>query len=140
MTSFAGIDHVTLRCAQSQLASVQAFYETVLGLQSGQRPSFDFAGSWLYSGSQAVVHLAVVLDKPLAGDALQVSSRPQASAATGYIDHFALRATLGIDEVRENLRSLDVPFSEEAVPDMPLHQIFLVDPLGVKIELNFLVT
>jgi hypothetical protein len=42
-----------------------------------------------------------------------------------------------VDENRAKLTTLGIPFTEAPVPDFPLYQLFLNDPLGVKIELNF---
>lgn len=135
--AIGGVDHVTLRCAPAQLSVVRSFYENVIGLTSSSRPAFDFPGAWLYAGDRAIIHLAAVLERPMAVTMTPASSRPAASEATGYIDHFALRVNAPVSRFREKLAALNVPFSEAPVPGYPLHQIFLVDPLGVKVELNF---
>lgn len=138
MTGVGGLAHITLLCTPSQLASVQAFYEEVIGLSPGARPGFDFPGAWLYAGAEPIVHLAAVLQS--ASSTVSTGSRaalPGASVATGSIDHIALSAKGTVDEARQMLSSLGMPFTEAPVPDFPLYQIFLNDPLGVKIELNF---
>ncbi len=139
MSPVAGVDHVTLRCAPAQLSPVQAFYEAVIGLTAGARPPFDFAGAWLYAGDNPIIHLAAVLEKPIPGGTTQASTRPAASETTGYVDHFALRVNADVSGFRAKLAALKMPFSEAPVPGLPLHQIFLLDPLGVKVELNFVV-
>lgn len=138
MSGVGGIAHVTLLCTPSQLASVQTFYQQVIGLEPGPRPPFDFPGAWLYAGKEPIVHLAAVLQG--AATAVSAASRsalPGGSLATGPIDHIALGAQGSVEDSRQKLSRLGIPFTEAPVPDFPLYQIFLNDPLGVKIELNF---
>lgn len=138
MTGVEGIAHVTLLCTPAEFASVKDFYEQVIGLESGARPSFAFPGAWLYAGKEPIVHLAAVMQGT--ASAVTSSSRsalPGGTLSTGSVDHIALRAIGTVDESREKLSRLGIPFTEAPVPDFPLYQLFLNDPLGVKIELNF---
>ena len=116
----SSLDHYTINTADLD-ASV-AFYTEVLGLRNGERPAFGFPGAWLYCGDHPVVHL-------IGGD------RPT-NAGTGAIDHIAFRAS-GLGEYKRRLNALGIPFKERDVPDQPLHQVFLEDPDGVTIEINF---
>ncbi len=116
----SSLDHYTINTADLD-ASV-AFYAEVLGLRNGERPAFDLPGAWLYCGDHPVVHL-------IGGD------RPT-NAGTGAIDHIAFRAS-GLGEYKRRLNALGIPFKERDVPDQPLHQVFLEDPDGVTIEINF---
>ena len=36
-----------------------------------------------------------------------------------------------------HLKNLDVPFRERTVPSLNLHQVFVDDPNGIVIELNY---
>jgi len=45
--------------------------------------------------------------------------------------------TSGLVQARERLDRCGVPYHELPVPGMPLHQLFLRDPTGFKIELTF---
>ena len=114
-----GLDHVTVNCAD--LAKSRAFYAEVLGFRDGARPAFSFPGAWLYLGERPVVHLV--------GDA-------PSSPETGSFDHVAFEAR-DIDAVRANLIARGVAYREGGVPGARVRQIFLRDPDGVKIELNF---
>ena len=139
MTGVAGVNHVTLCCSVDQLPSVEDFYKEVLGLRVGPRPAFDFPGTWLYAGKEPIIHLAATLRQPTVGanpgsSALAVTP---GAAATGPIDHVALRMAGSLDEWRRKLVASGIRFAEAPVPELPLHQFFLHDPLGVKIELNF---
>jgi catechol 2,3-dioxygenase-like lactoylglutathione lyase family enzyme len=138
MMGVGGLAHVTLLCSPAQLASVKDFYEQVIGLRLGARPSFNFPGAWLYAGKEPIIHLAAVLE----GAASDVTSSspsalPGGTASTGSIDHIAFSANGSVGEGRANLNRLGISFTEAPVPDFPLYQLFLNDPLGVKIELTF---
>ena len=76
----------------------------------------------MQEGARAVVHLIGV-------------DRNDKSGA-GTIDHVAFRAE-DFDAARKTLKEKGVEFSEVNIPDFDLRQIFLHDPDGVKIELNF---
>ena len=114
------LDHFTINT--TDLARSVAFYTDVLGLRNGDRPAFDFPGAWLYCGARPVVHL--------------VGREGPAETGTGTLDHVAFRAN-DVQTYRERLRQRSADFTERDVPGMPLHQIFLEDPDGVTIELNF---
>jgi hypothetical protein len=42
-----------------------------------------------------------------------------------------------VENFRKNLQNKDISIRENDIPDFDLHQIFLEDPNGVTIELNF---
>ena len=139
MTAVGGVNHVTLCCSVEQLPSVEGFYRDVLGLRVGPRPSFDFSGAWLYAGEEPIIHLAATLRQPTdraATEAVSPTALPGASR-TGPIDHVALRMAGSVDDWRSRLVARGIRFAEAPVPGFPLYQLFLHDPLGVKVELNF---
>lgn len=55
---------------------------------------------------------------------------------TGPLDHIAFNAS-GYDEVVARLRQHGVSFVCNDPPDAPVRQLFLLDPNGLKIEINF---
>jgi hypothetical protein len=55
---------------------------------------------------------------------------------TGVIDHVAFRAT-GLREMIERLQANRIAFTQRQVDDQGLFQLFLIDPNGIKVELNF---
>lgn len=122
------IDHFTVRCDPVRLPTLEAFYRTVLGLCPGPRPRFDFPGYWMYAGERALVHLAATLP----------AGAPVATAAGGQacLDHVSFMSE-GLEATRRHLDRLCVPYQELPVPGWPLHQIFLHDPAGTRIELTF---
>jgi catechol 2,3-dioxygenase-like lactoylglutathione lyase family enzyme len=94
----------------------------VIGLEAGARPDIPAPGHWLYSQGQAIVHLYAIGE--------------QKDVGTGPLDHIAFSAS-GLDEMRASLRAMDIAFDEAPVPGWPLHQVFLRDPSGLKVELTF---
>lgn len=122
------LDHFTLRVSPGQLPELLAFYTRVLRLSEGDRPAFPFPGHWLYAAGQALVHLAG--NQP-AGEADALPSLP-----TGRFNHISFKAS-GLKATRDHLAALGVEWQEAPVPGMPLHQVFLRDPVGLKIELTF---
>jgi catechol 2,3-dioxygenase-like lactoylglutathione lyase family enzyme len=118
------LNHYALRVAPEELATIAAFYVDILGLTDGYRPGFPFPGRWLYCGDTAVVHL------------LGTGAARSGAATTGRLDHIAFTAT-GLAAMKARLGERHIPFTERSVPDLDLHQLFLLDPEGVQIELNF---
>jgi catechol 2,3-dioxygenase-like lactoylglutathione lyase family enzyme len=115
----SGLDHVNIET--SELEETIHFYEDVLGFENGDRPPFDFPGAWLYAGGHPVIHLVETDAKP---------------GPTGAIDHVAWIAE-GYDEMKERLEQKSVTFKLMDVPSSPVRQIFIHDPNGVRLELNF---
>lgn len=114
------LDHYTIDAADVDASA--SFYVDVVGLRLGERPPFTFPGAWLYCGEKPVVHL--------------VGERNRGEVGTGTIDHVAFRAS-DFDAYTRRLDEREISYRQRQVPDMPLRQIFLEDPDGVTIELNF---
>ena len=118
-------DRYTIRTGD--LDATRRFYTDVLGLSVGPRPAFTFPGLWLYGGRDAVVHVVGVESTGAPG--------PEDNA-TGRLDHVAFMAS-DIEAMRERFRASGVTFQERVVPTLNLEQLFVRDPNGIKIELNF---
>ena len=58
------------------------------------------------------------------------------SSQKSSFDHVAFK-TGNYEDVLKKLKSLNVPFEEKPIPGMSAHQIFLKDPAGNRVELNF---
>ena len=125
------LQHFTIE--PSDLERTKAFYVDVLGLDVGERPPLDFPGYWLYSGGVATVHL-MGTRQPREG--IVVRGTEKKYEDTGRLDHLAFAAS-GVDEVRSRLQAKHVSFREQIVPRSGDTQIFLYDPDGVGVELNF---
>jgi catechol 2,3-dioxygenase-like lactoylglutathione lyase family enzyme len=120
------LHHFTVRCTPDELPSLIAFYSRVMRLTVGPRPDIPAPGAWLYADGQPIVHLYAHLSTP---------ERP-ADPVTGHVDHISFRSH-GLAEMREHLCALGVPFAEAPIPGWAIHQLFLHDPRGLKIELTF---
>ena len=117
----------------NDLEETRDFYVDVLGLEDGYRPPFPFAGHWIYLGGRAVVHVAENRSYLYTRDQGRDGS---ADADTGSIDHIAFEAT-GLREMIATLEKRGIDARHRRVPDLDLHQVFVRDPNGVLIELNY---
>ena len=126
------LEHVTIHCAHLQ--STRDFYVECLGLSEGERPNFLFRGYWLYLGGIPVVHLVEAADK--AGAWNREIVIPDAANGTGAFDHVAFR---GDDPavLKARLQKAGMTFRERLVPGGAVEQIFVPDPEGVLVEINF---
>jgi catechol 2,3-dioxygenase-like lactoylglutathione lyase family enzyme len=125
------LQHYTIE--PSNLERTKKFYCDVLGLKNGDRPPLGFPGYWLYSGGVATVHL---LGARTPREGIVVRGTKAKFKNTGRFDHIAFAAT-NIASVRRRLKGKKVKFREQVVPRTGGMQIFLYDPDGVGVELNF---
>jgi catechol 2,3-dioxygenase-like lactoylglutathione lyase family enzyme len=115
------VDHVNV--ATQRLEETRAFFVDVLGLVEGYRPDFGFAGHWLYAGDRAIVHL-------------QQSDGPVGPSAASALNHVAFDIS-DFDVMVAKLEAHSVAYRAVAVPGTSIRQIFLLDPNGVQVELNY---
>ena len=112
------------------------WYEEVLGLREGPHPDFKFPVAWLYLGDEDVLHLteggAAVTDNRMR----YLGQQSTATHGSGVVDHVAFRAS-GLRAMLEHLKSKGIAFTQRQVSGQGLFQLFLIDPNGVKIELNY---
>jgi catechol 2,3-dioxygenase-like lactoylglutathione lyase family enzyme len=99
------------------------FYEDIIGLKKGERPELPDPGEWLYLDETPVVHL------------LQLGEHR--GDHTGPIDHVAFQA-IDYEGFAKSLKANGQEFEENYIADFDLHQVFLFDPNGVKVEINFI--
>ena len=126
--ALAALDHVNIRTAR--LSELTDFYARVLGLGTGKRPPFGFAGAWLYCNGHAALHLVEVADSP--------------EVPAPRIEHFAFRAEGraegGAEDLAEflaRLRAFDIDYRTAVVPEFGIRQVHLRDPDGNHIEIAF---
>jgi catechol 2,3-dioxygenase-like lactoylglutathione lyase family enzyme len=134
------LNHFSIRSLD--LPACERFYCGLLGLQIGPRPPFPFPGLWLYAGdigqySNAVVHIIGVDRNDPEGLKQYLGDRDESSLhGTGAVDHVAFFAS-DLAGMRDRLRAQGVESRERKVPALGLHQVFVDDPNGVVVELNF---
>ena len=117
------LDHFNIRTRK--LADTVRFYEDILGLEKGDRPNFAFPGAWMYSEGKAVVHLVDI--------SLTASRRSRIPASS----IMSLLSAAGFAGMKQRLQSKGMAFDARQVPGGDLWQIFVNDPNGVMIELNY---
>ena len=120
----------------SDMAKTRDWYVRVLGFRVGPNPDFKFPVCWLYLGERDVVHITEGGAQVSENRKKYVGQESQATQGTGVLDHIAFRAT-GLAGMLGHLRALGVDFRQRRVDDQGLYQLFMLDPNGVKIELNF---
>lgn len=135
----ARLAHYTVRAAD--LSSSSAFYAEVLGLRAGPRPPFGFPGVWFYltddpeHDDQGCVHLIGSGQDAALSDHLG-DRVTDGEPGAGALDHIAFFAT-DWPAFRERLDRSRTPFTERFVPQLGMRQIFVTDPDGLTVELNF---
>ncbi|MEQ1738765.1 MAG: VOC family protein [Methyloglobulus sp.] len=121
----AGINHINIEVSAEQLPKVKAFYEDVLGLKLGFRAISKRDGAWLYAQDTPVIHLSVTEDWMNESDKIHFNH--VAFACNGLVQ---FKRDLDIQQVQYTLE-------QRSLADREMTQIFLYDPVGIKIELNF---
>jgi len=122
-------EHVLI--TTQDLEATKDFYVDIVGLSVGKRPDFEFPGYWLYLGGTPCVHLASHERGVRAA-----TGRRSEDSGTGPIDHVAFNAE-GINAARDRFDAAGIDYEHRLVPGAPLQQLFITDPNGVKIEINF---
>lgn len=136
------INHFAIRSQNADMT--RDFFMKTLDLVPGPRPNFPFPGYWLYKSDSdhssylnAVIHIVGINPNDKAGLIQYLGDRELPTLhGTGAIDHLAFFAT-GLEKMLDHLTQLGVPFRERLVPTIGLHQLFLDDPNGIVIELNY---
>jgi catechol 2,3-dioxygenase-like lactoylglutathione lyase family enzyme len=128
------IEHFLLQT--TDMAATRDWYVEVLGFRVGPSPDFKFPVCWLYLGEQDVVHITEGGAEVSENRKRYVGQESAATQGSGVIDHIAFRCS-GLAQMLEHLTTLGVPFKRRQVDDQGLYQLFLFDPNGVKVELNF---
>src|SRR3990172_12253559 len=120
----------------TDMARTRDWFVRVLGLRVGPSPDFKFPVCWLYLGDKDVVHVTEGGTQVSENRKKYVGQESQATRGTGVVDHIAFRAT-GLPQMLEHLRALGVEFKQRQVDAQGLYQLFMFDPNGIKIELNY---
>jgi catechol-2,3-dioxygenase len=117
------LDHFNITAPADLIERVRDFYVEVIGLSEGGRPDFMSRGFWLYAGSEPLVHLTT-------------SDDARTPAARSTFDHVAFSCE-GLREFVERLERAGVEYKSDEVASLNQTQLFLRDPAGVGLELNF---
>ena len=124
------------------------FYAQVLGLYEGFYPVELGPGAWLYDSTDTpVVHMQEITEESYEARKAMTAGRIKGGKdgapreyekvyGSATIDHIAF-ACEDIDAFRERLQTLGVPFGETGLASAAVRQMFLRDPNGIVVELNF---
>ncbi len=112
------------------------FYRDVIGLEVGFRAALGFPGYWLYLDDTPVIHIAEWETYTVHSHQLGIPVTTRANGTTGVFDHIAFNGN-NVQEMIERLTRLNVPYHRNDVPHVGLVQLFVFDPNGLKIELNY---
>ena len=129
------IEHILVTA--DDIDATRDWYARVLGMTSGPHPDFGFPVHWMYVDNIDIVHIG-----PSAKSAGEIQKKylgrtsQKSEEGTGALDHIAFRAT-GLRAMLQHLRREKVPFSQRRANGQALFQLFLYDPNGIKIELNY---
>lgn len=124
------------------------FYVEVLGLYEGFYPVELGPGAWLYDSSDTpVVHMQEITADSFEARKEMTAGRIKDGKdgapkdfeqvyGTSTIDHIAF-ACEDMDGFKDRLRRMNVPFGETGLASATVRQLFLRDPNGIVVELNF---
>ncbi len=131
--------HYAIRTAD--LEASRRFYCDILGFREGFRPTFKFPGHWLYIGDDekdfGVVHLIGIDRDAPEGLVEYLGDKDEESlSGSGAVDHIAFLAS-DLKTMRVTFDREGIAYRERTVPNLGLHQVFLEDPSGMTVELNF---
>ncbi len=118
-----GMNHFTV--LTKDLDATRDFYIGILGLREGYRPPLGFPGTWLYAGTQPVLHV--------------VAGRPLPDPPAGVLDHMAFSAS-GLADTAARLNAKGIKYDLRKQPDSGVWQLFCFDPSGARVELDFAAT
>ena len=136
------LDHYNIRT--TRYAETVKFYDEALAMKARRAPmaAVGSPATWIYDDSgAAAIHLTPVDPADPVGSYARISryrgADPDAAfEGSGAVDHIAFECD-GYDEIRTRLQAMELAFAENAFPDFNLRQIFVKDPNGVTLELNF---
>ena len=127
------LNHYFVRA--NDLETTKDFYCDVLGFQVMPRPTFPFPGYWLGVNGKIQVHMG---PHGIDNADLYYLGTPKGAVRdhAGVVDHIAFVATEPGGFIRR-FKERGIEFQPRSLPEFDLYQIFVKDPNGLTIELNF---
>jgi catechol 2,3-dioxygenase-like lactoylglutathione lyase family enzyme len=111
------------------------FYCEVLGFEPMPRPSLPFPGHWLGVNGKVQVHMgpdSIAEREQLYPGTHADSARDNA----GVVDHIAFVAS-DPQPIAMRIHAAGLPLRQRHIAEIALFQLFVADPDGLTIELNF---
>ena len=138
------LDHCNIRTFD--LDATVKFYSDVVGLKDGDFPGTRAMGAWLYDVSDRPILHIIAIDPNDPEPALErVRDRLGSLAGPlelstlkggGAVDHIAFECD-DYDAMAGKLSDMGLFFTRNEVPSIKLRQLFVNDPNGITLELNF---
>jgi catechol 2,3-dioxygenase-like lactoylglutathione lyase family enzyme len=127
------LDHVNIRTAD--VPRTTAFFRDVLGLRADIAPGASSIerGCWIYdAGNRPIVHIGPS-DGTYSSDGIAPFTPARGG---GSVHHVALECD-DYDGMIARLKEAGLAFSENPIPSIGLHQVFVTEANGILLELNF---
>jgi catechol 2,3-dioxygenase-like lactoylglutathione lyase family enzyme len=127
------LDHYFVRA--NDLERSRRFYCDVLGFEPMPRPDFPFPGHWLGVNGRIQVHMG---PHGIPNSELYfLGSTPRsATDNSGVVDHIAFLAE-DPESFAQRFDAIGLAARKRYFPEVKLFQMFVKDPDGLTIELNF---
>lgn len=127
------LNHYLVRA--NDLEKTKQFYCDALSLSEMPRPTFPFPGYWLGREGKIWVHMG---PHGIPNSEIYYRGTPKHAAIdnSGVVDHIAFAAT-DPEEFRTRFTGLKCDWWARALPEFELFQMFVRDPDGLTLELNF---
>jgi catechol 2,3-dioxygenase-like lactoylglutathione lyase family enzyme len=127
------LNHYFVRA--NDLERSRRFYCEVLGFAEMPRPEFPFPGYWLGVNGKVQVHMGPH-GIPNSEHYYLGTAAHSATDNSGVVDHIAFLATEPEGFARR-FDAIGLPVRRRYFPQFHLFQLFVQDPDGLTIELNF---
>jgi len=111
-----------------------SWYVDNLGFRVGKNPDFGVPVKWLYLGDKDVIHISQSSKKN--HFKRPAATRSEITKGGHPIHHVAFRA-YGLDEALVHLDANNIEYVEQQASGQDVYQVFLQDPNGITVELNF---
>jgi catechol 2,3-dioxygenase-like lactoylglutathione lyase family enzyme len=128
------LNHYFVRA--NDVEKTRDFYCRILELEEMPRPDFPFPGYWLGRDGKIWVHMGQH-GVPNAELYYRGTPKDAATANSGVVDHIAFVAT-DPDTFRTRFDEMKCDYWSRSLPQFELFQMFVRDPDGLTIELNFM--
>jgi catechol 2,3-dioxygenase-like lactoylglutathione lyase family enzyme len=134
MSAVSELEHVLV--LSKDIEAAREFYESALGLRTGDRPPLQFDGYWLYAGDAPCLHVAdrAAYRAHAATLGLSVGERAGDPGAAP-VDHIAFSAS-DYEAVTARLAAAGIEPVRNDVPGGGPRQLFFSDPEGLRVEIN----